>query len=204
MKNKVADNTANSIIKSIVVITGGICILTVFVVDKLGSILQLALSVGGVTGGASLGLFSFGMFYPRGNSKGALAGSISSLIFMSWVVFGTQTAIANGSMKQKVLPTNADGCGFNETIPELQQNDTATDDVFILYRVSFMYYTFIGMAVVFIVGVIVSLLTEPPNLQEMNPALFTPIVRNYVERKIRGYVVKESSEMERLNIETHN
>lgn len=67
-----------------------------------------------------------------------------------------------------------------------------------------MYYTFIGMAVVFIVGVIVSLLTEPPNLQEMNPALFTPIVRKYVERKIRGYVVKESSEMERLNIETHN
>lgn len=41
MKNKVADNTANSIIKSIVVITGGICILTVFVVDKLGSILQV-------------------------------------------------------------------------------------------------------------------------------------------------------------------
>jgi hypothetical protein len=62
-----------------------------------------------------------------------------------------------------------------------------------------MYYTFVGMAVVFIVGIIVSLLTEPPNLQEMNPALFTPVVRGYVERKIRRYHVKEAEEMERLN-----
>jgi hypothetical protein len=67
-----------------------------------------------------------------------------------------------------------------------------------------MYYTFVGMAVVFIVGIVVSLLTEPPNLQEMNPALFTPIVRNYVERKIRGYVAKEPAEMERLDVVNHN
>jgi hypothetical protein len=67
-----------------------------------------------------------------------------------------------------------------------------------------MYYTLVGMAVVFIVGTAVSLLTEPPNLQEMNPALFTPIVRNYVKRKIRGYAFKEPAEMERLNVVTHN
>jgi hypothetical protein len=63
-----------------------------------------------------------------------------------------------------------------------------------------MYYTFIGMAVVFVVGVIVSLLTEPPNLQEMNPALFTPLVRAYVERKIRKRNTTETEELERLNV----
>jgi hypothetical protein len=82
----------------------------------------------------------------------------------------------------------------------LRRNDAETGDVFILYRVSFMYYTFIGMAVVFIVGMIVSLLTEPPNLQEMNPALFTPLVRAYVERKIRKCNAEETEEIERLNV----
>jgi hypothetical protein len=53
--------------------------------------------------------------------QGALAGSISSLLFMAWMVFGTQRAIANGTIKQDILPTTVDGCGFNETIPETQQ-----------------------------------------------------------------------------------
>lgn len=82
----------------------------------------------------------------------------------------------------------------------LRRSDTEADDVFVLYRVSFMYYTLIGMAAVFIVGIIVSLLTEPPNMRDMNPALFTPIVRRYVERKTRRCNVRETAEMERLNV----
>jgi hypothetical protein len=66
-----------------------------------------------------------------------------------------------------------------------------------------MYYTLVGVAVVFIVGIVVSLLTEPPNLQDMNPALFTPIVRKYVERKMRETVVQEPAEIERLNVANH-
>jgi hypothetical protein len=82
----------------------------------------------------------------------------------------------------------------------VHRNDVEADDVFILYRVSFMYYTFVGMAVVFIVGIVVSLLTEPPNLQEMNPALFTPVVRAYVERKLRKCNVRYTAETQRLNV----
>jgi hypothetical protein len=81
---------------------------------------------------------------------------------------------------------------------------TATEEVFILYRVSFMYYTLVGMAVVFIVGIIVSLLTDPPDLQQMNPALFTPIVRKYVERKIRSKDIKEPAEVERFDVTNQN
>jgi hypothetical protein len=58
-----------------------------------------------------------------------------------------------------------------------------------------MYYTFIGMATMFIVAIIVS-----PNLQDMNSALFTPVMRGHVERKIRRCNVKETGEMELLNV----
>jgi Na+/proline symporter len=42
MRNKIADKTANRIVQSIVVIVGCICIAIVFIVDKLGAILQVS------------------------------------------------------------------------------------------------------------------------------------------------------------------
>ncbi|KAJ9575561.1 hypothetical protein L9F63_007569, partial [Diploptera punctata] len=109
------DETINKIIKFIIVIIGVVCLLLVFVVDKFGSVLQLAISTGGVTSGATVGLFTFGMFYPRGNTKGALAGSIASLLILGWIAFGAQTAIANGQFKQPYLPTSVEGCETNVT-----------------------------------------------------------------------------------------
>ncbi|KDR22940.1 hypothetical protein L798_00774 [Zootermopsis nevadensis] len=76
------------------------------------------MSTNGVASGASFGLFTFGMFYPRGNSKGALIGSIVSLLFMGWIVFGAQKAFADGTLSYPKLPTSTEGCGFNLTLPE--------------------------------------------------------------------------------------
>jgi hypothetical protein len=105
------------------------------------------MSAGGVTNGAMMGLFSFGMFYPRGNTKvgshylrlydqqlskyllrlkvnycfqGALAGSICSLVLMGWIVFGTQKAMADGKIKHPTLPVSVQGCSSNITLPDLQ------------------------------------------------------------------------------------
>jgi hypothetical protein len=43
-----------------------------------------------------------------------------------------------------------------------------------------MYYTLMGFFIMFIVGMAVSAFTEAPNTEEMNPTLFTPVVRKYV------------------------
>ncbi|PSN54818.1 Sodium-coupled monocarboxylate transporter 1 [Blattella germanica] len=120
----VTDETINKIIKSMVIIVGSICLLFVFIVDKFGNILQLTISVLGVTSGSMLGLFTFGMFFPRGNSKGALAGSISSLLSMSWIVYKAQEAISDGRFKSPLLPTSTEGCVFNVTIGESTLNKT--------------------------------------------------------------------------------
>jgi hypothetical protein len=53
-----------------------------------------------------------------------------------------------------------------------------------------MYYTVIGFTIMFIVGMIVSLLTESPNIEELNPTLFTPVVRKYVLRRKNKYEMK--------------
>ncbi|XP_021923924.1 sodium-coupled monocarboxylate transporter 2-like [Zootermopsis nevadensis] len=183
LRSEINDKTANNIIKFVVVVIGVLCVLIVFVVDKLGSVLQLTLSTAGVTNGAMVGLFSFGMFYPRGNSKGALAGSICSMLLMGWIVFGTQRELAEGRIKQPVLPVSVEGCSFNVTLPVSQLNNNSDEEVFVLYRVSFLYYTMMGMIIVFVVGTVVSLLTEAPDREQMDPVLFTPLMRKYVTKK---------------------
>jgi hypothetical protein len=61
---------------------------------------------------------------------------------------------------------------------------------FILYRISFAYYTIIGFFIAIIVGMALSLCTDVPNVEDMNPTLFTPVVRKYVLRKTRKYEMK--------------
>lgn len=187
---KVSDKTSNNIIKLLVVITGAVCVVMVFFVDKVGGIVQLAMSMSGVSSGASFGLFTFGMFYPRGNSKGALVGSVVSLLSMGWIVFGAQMAYADGTIKYPKLPTSTEGCGFNVTLPEPIVTEVPPEEPFVLFRITFMYYTLMGLVIMFIVGMIVSLFTESPNIEEMNPTLFSPVVRKYVLRKKQKYEMK--------------
>jgi hypothetical protein len=61
---------------------------------------------------------------------------------------------------------------------------------FIFYRISFVYYTMIGFFIAIIVGMVVSLCTDVPNVEDMNPTVFTPVVRKYVLRKTRKYEMK--------------
>jgi hypothetical protein len=53
-----------------------------------------------------------------------------------------------------------------------------------------MYYLLIGSFIVIIVGMAVSLITEAPNVEDMNPTLFSPVIRKYVLRKTRKYEMK--------------
>jgi hypothetical protein len=70
------------------------------------------------------------------------------------------------------------------------RNEVPPEEPFVLFRITFMYYTLMGFAIMFIVGMIVSLFTESPNIEEMNITLFSPVVRKYVSRKKQKYEMK--------------
>lgn len=71
---------------------GALSFLFVFVVERLGSVMQVALSFNGMVGGVTLGMFSLGMFVPWANAKGAMTGSIVALILVLWIGLGAQVA----------------------------------------------------------------------------------------------------------------
>lgn len=85
---------------------GIISFLLVFLVEQLGGILQATLTMNGLIGGVTLGLFSLGIFFRSANATGALYGGIISLCVV--VYMGTMAFLYNGDVNP--LPTAIQEC----------------------------------------------------------------------------------------------
>lgn len=83
----------------------------VFVVERLGGILQATLTLNGLIGGVTLGLFSLGMFFRNANSKGALYGGILSLAFVIYI--GVMAQIDGEPVT--FLPTSMEACNCTQS-----------------------------------------------------------------------------------------
>lgn len=69
IKKEVSEKQASNIIKVTTVIIGSISVALAFVVEKLGSIIEIWISLNGITNGPLIGLFTLGMVFPVANSK---------------------------------------------------------------------------------------------------------------------------------------
>lgn len=194
---KVSDLTASIIMKCIAVISGIICVLLVFAVEKLNGILQMSISLGGVTHGALLTVFTLGVCFPWANSRGAMYGMLTSLAVMAWIVAGAQFAIYNKELKFVELDVSIAGCPANTTFSNhtdfsglirLNEEVYASPNVPTIYTVSYMHYSTIGTVVGIAVGLAVSLLF--PTDQNIDPRLLTPCIRNFVYPKYMAETVK--------------
>nr|CAD7444329.1 unnamed protein product [Timema bartmani] len=149
-------NHATLVLRAIVLGVGTISVLMVFVVEKLGGVLE-----------------------------GALSGSIISVALMSWIMVGAQHAIAAGK-KHPHLPTSVAGCdnstsGWQELETTTKSYSFEYDgSVFFLYRISYLYYTLVGTMTVMIVGGTVSYFTGPKVPHKMDKRLFAPFLHNFM------------------------
>lgn len=69
LKKPLTEAQASFLMKIIVVIIGSICVALVFVVEKMGALIQASGSLSAITAGPLLGIFTMGMFFPCVNSK---------------------------------------------------------------------------------------------------------------------------------------
>lgn len=107
-----------------VVVIGLVCAALVFLVDRLGDIFQVSLTLHGVTSGAMLGIFTLGMLVPWSTTKGAIVGGLSSMLFMIWLIVGAQINMAQKRLFYEPLPTSNDKCLnveslFNQTMHKI-------------------------------------------------------------------------------------
>nr|CAD7438391.1 unnamed protein product [Timema bartmani] len=169
-ENKRLQSRAHIILKITVAVIGLVCIAMVFIVERLGGVFE-----------------------------GALVGTTTSFLLMSWMSLGAQHAMASGSFSFPQLPLSVESCDdFNGTqsyYPKHQAGSQRTtpdnSEVFILYRVSFMLYSVVGTLLVLIVGLLVSWVTGFTDPDLLDQRLIVPFMKKFVGRRLKNRIRPE-------------
>ncbi|KAL0893887.1 hypothetical protein ABMA27_013990 [Loxostege sticticalis] len=154
---KLPEDKGAMIARWVCIACGAVSFALVFAVERLGPVLQLALSFNGMAGGVSLGLFSLGMLFPWANAKGAVAGGVFGLLLVVAAGGGAQLAQVSAPR----LPASTEGCILSENFTHLVLNpgETRDESVFWLFRVSYLWYSGLGCAATILAGLLVSVIT---------------------------------------------
>lgn len=168
---------------------GALSFALVFVVERLGSVLQVALSFNGMVGGITLGLFSLGMFVPWANAKGAISGAITSLLIVLWIGLGAQIAVFNGQihLDSKPVSTAACPCISNTTTTVPIHPDNDDNEAFFIYKISYLWYSAIGCILTMLVGILVSFATGFQNPAALDHDLLSPPIASFFSMQTKPH-----------------
>ena len=147
---------------SIIFSYGIFSFLLVFIVERLGGVLQATLTLNGLIGGITLGLFSLGIFFKSSNKKGALYGGLASLTIVIYI--GIMAQLTNEEPEK--LPTSLVKCNCNANATSssmTMQHDQQNDNGGLLqsvFHMSYMWYSLVGACLTMFFGLIISLVTD--------------------------------------------
>ncbi|XP_037955495.1 sodium-coupled monocarboxylate transporter 1-like [Teleopsis dalmanni] len=187
VKKPLSEKAINWIMRLVVVGVGALCVALVYVVEHMGTVLQLTMSLEAITNGPLFGIFTIGIFMPWINGNSALTGGIVGVISMSWISLNAQWAIASGAIRYETKPLTVDHCDYRFNMTEAFSYANATnissakDDIFPLYRISYMWYTCIGATITIIISIISSSFFGTNDLKKVDPILLTPCIRKYFD-----------------------
>uniref|UniRef100_A0A182QSH3 Sodium-coupled monocarboxylate transporter 1 n=1 Tax=Anopheles farauti TaxID=69004 RepID=A0A182QSH3_9DIPT len=176
-----SERSTRYIMRGTVLGFGLVAVVLVLVVEKLGTVLQLSMSLLPISLGPLLGLFLLGMLLPWVDSHSAFGGAISGLITMSYIVIRAQIAVAAKEMPTAAKPVSVEGCEYTFELPAAYNTSsslpTQPEVEKSLHHVSYLFYTFIGAATTVLVGSILATLWRRQDPNKLDPLLVAPFVR---------------------------
>ncbi|CAK1601787.1 unnamed protein product [Parnassius mnemosyne] len=179
-KRQLSEQQINWLLKGVVILLGCACLGLVFIVEKMGTILQLTMTLEAMTMGPQLGVFTMGILMPWVDATGALVGGVCGLLTMAWWCLSAQLAIANGQIVHPHKRLTTEGCLYNFTIADpVNQLAETTVEVNPVLHVSYMWYTLSGAVVAMCIGLIVSQVNRILGKVHVLPApkLLAPLLR---------------------------
>ncbi|XP_017008571.2 sodium-coupled monocarboxylate transporter 1 [Drosophila takahashii] len=184
VKKPLSSSAINWIMRLVVVGVGALCVCLVYVVEHMGTVLQLTMSLEAITNGPLFGIFTIGLFLPWINGNSALLGGIMGVIAMSWVSLNAQWAIASGAISYHTKALNVEQCDYSFNVTTSLANSThlvasSAEDIFPLYRISYMWYTTFGASITIIVALLGTLMFGKNNPNKVDPVLLTPCIRKF-------------------------
>ena len=164
------EKSSAKISKLLALLFGLLCVALTYAVEQMSGLLQAALTIFGVVGGPLLLLFSLGMCCRWCNSNGAFIGFIVSLIMSSWSGFGSILF----AKPPTSLPVSIEECIITNSTQFMSTFEN--DNVFFIYKLSYLWLAGFSCAIGLIVALVISILTGGTR-NNVNDDLLAPFVR---------------------------
>jgi len=196
-RNELSERKTSFIMRATVFIFGAVSVLLVPVVQKLGGVLQLGISLTSASFGPLFGLFFSGFFLPWIKAKGALIGASISLLLSMYIAVRGQAAQASGELVYDIRATSVEGCSYSFITPNSTRSvdmELSEPDSFQFHHISFHYYSFLGTLVTIIIGYVVTFMDNDTDPSSVDPNLLAPFLSKYFNSK--GKDVCDGNKME--------
>ncbi|GAB1599025.1 sodium-dependent multivitamin transporter-like, partial [Argonauta hians] len=160
-KTSISGSMSGHITMTLTFIFGFVAMGFSFGLNYLGSnILHIALIVLNVISGPIAGMFILGFFIPNANTKGALIGFTLAAIMTIWLGIGN--VMTNIKLATRHANTTTNATNDTQCVPmlpvdrNLYKNRSGWDG---FHSISYLWFGFIPIAIVFIFGSLISLIT---------------------------------------------
>lgn len=204
VQNKISRKSKIILCRVLTIAYGLVCTAFALMVPHIGRATPMLTTVFGVFGGPLSGVFFLGLFSKRANTKGALVGLLTAILFVAWIAIGNKLTATPANK----LPLSVAGCSLrNDTVVEEQWlvssifestafnascnvplanlDETNPKYVFPLYKISFAWYLPMGFSSTIVVGFLISLLFKEE--QMIDDSLFSHLVFDNCTGEQRSY-----------------
>ncbi|XP_031637399.1 sodium-coupled monocarboxylate transporter 1 [Contarinia nasturtii] len=179
VKKPLSNTSINWIMRMVVVVMGIICVALVVVVQKMGTVLQLTMSLEAITNGPLLGIFTIGILLPWINATNTLIGGICGVLAMSWVSLNAQWAIASGAIQFEHKEMSISNCSYDFELT-VKPEFVHESETFALYRISYMWYTAFGALTTLIFAGLGTFISGASDASKVDLKLIAPCLRKYI------------------------
>ena len=191
MKGGISEQLSKFIMRGTVLALGALSVALVYVVQHMGAVLQLTMSIPAACFGPMLGVYIVGFLIPWIGKRSVLYGAIFGCISMMFVLLKAQTEIAFGKTKYEYKPLSVSGCEYNfssnekafDSLMTTTTSSTNSEDVEKVYHISYLYYSLLGALIVVGASFILSFVFGFEDPTEVDPKLLAPFLRKFINSK---------------------
>ncbi|XP_065080208.1 sodium-coupled monocarboxylate transporter 1-like isoform X2 [Ochlerotatus camptorhynchus] len=180
--NRLTDKHISYTLRGSVLIFGVISVIFIYIVEHLGAVMQLTMTLSSTSGGPLFGLFVMGILMPWVNATGALYGGITGFLSMCYLCFRSQASLATGEIIYSTKDVNVSGCSYQFTNTS-KPAPTFDDMEKSLHHISYQYFTLFGTIVSCTVGSLVSIIRGSYDREPIDPKLVAPFIRRFMVRE---------------------
>lgn len=174
----ISERTSAIIMRATVLIIGVLTVAMVYVVQHMGSVLQLALTVPSICFGPMLGVYIIGLMIPWIEKRATLYGALTGCTAMIAFITKVQIEVARGNITYPTKPVSIDGCKYDFPMSNAT-NTMHLEPESSFFHLSFMYYTLFGSIIVVVSAVVYSLIFGFNDPSDVDLRLLAPFIRKH-------------------------